>query len=50
VKIYSNLKDKNKLKTSSVGRLFDAVSSALGLCDYNSYEAEASILLRATVL
>jgi hydrogenase maturation protein HypF len=45
VKIYSNLKDKNKLKTSSVGRLFDAVSSVLGLCDYNSYEAEASILL-----
>ncbi len=31
--------------TSGVGRLFDAVSSLLGITDFNSYEAEAPILL-----
>ena len=35
----------NTLKTSSVGRLFDAVASALELSDHNTYEAEASMLL-----
>lgn len=31
--------------TSSMGRLFDSVSSLLGLCDENSYEGEAAIKL-----
>ncbi|PJB12095.1 MAG: carbamoyltransferase HypF [Flavobacteriales bacterium CG_4_9_14_3_um_filter_40_17] len=43
--IYSALKKSNTLKTSSVGRLFDAVASLLDICDVNSYEGEAAILL-----
>lgn len=43
--VYSTLKTRNKLKTSSVGRLFDAVASLLNISDVNSYEAEASIRL-----
>ena len=45
IAIYKTLKTKNKLKTSSVGRLFDAVSSLLNICDINTYEGEAAILL-----
>lgn len=47
--IYHALKSNNKLKTSSVGRLFDAVASLLNICDYNTYEGEAAILLESVV-
>jgi hydrogenase maturation protein HypF len=43
--IYRTLLQKNSLKTSSVGRLFDAVASLLGICDTNTYEGEAAILM-----
>lgn len=36
---------KAPLHTSSVGRLFDAVAALLGLCEHNSFEGEASMLL-----
>ena len=32
-------------ESSSIGRLFDAVSSLLGICDHNSYEGECAIML-----
>lgn len=35
----------NTVNTSSVGRLFDGVSSLLGLSDINSYEGQAAMLL-----
>jgi hydrogenase maturation protein HypF len=35
--------------TSSAGRLFDAVSSLLGICDEASYEGEPAILLEAAL-
>lgn len=45
IKVYQALKKRNTLKTSSVGRLFDAVASVLNICDHNTYEGEAAILL-----
>ena len=43
--IYESIKKKNTLKTSSIGRLFDAVASMLDICDHNTYEGEAAIRL-----
>jgi len=44
-KIYNKMLEKNSLKTSSVGRLFDAVASLLLNIDSTSYEGEAAMLL-----
>ena len=45
--IIDQLKSANRLKTSSAGRLFDAVSSLLGFCDLNTFEGEAAMLLES---
>lgn len=39
--------DVNAPRTSSLGRVFDAVSYLLGLCTYNRHEAEAAMALEA---
>lgn len=40
-------RSRNVMYTSSCGRLFDAVSGALGLCSVNRYEGQAAIQLEA---
>jgi len=45
LQLLSIAKRNSNIQTSSVGRLFDAVASLLNICDFNSYEGEAAILL-----
>ncbi|MEK6781589.1 MAG: carbamoyltransferase HypF [Bacteroidota bacterium] len=44
-KVFTAALKTEKGKTSSIGRLFDAVASWCGLCDKASYEGEAALLL-----
>jgi hydrogenase maturation protein HypF len=42
-------KNINCIETSSMGRLFDAIASIIGVCDKISYEGQASIELEALI-
>ncbi|MBQ0732876.1 carbamoyltransferase HypF [Aquimarina celericrescens] len=44
-KIYIKILQNSTLKTSSVGRLFDAVASLLDITDINTFEGEAAMRL-----
>jgi hydrogenase maturation protein HypF len=46
-KVFETLLARATLKTSSSGRLFDAVSAITGVCRENTYEGEAAMLLEA---
>lgn len=49
-KIYTKMLENSSLKTTSVGRLFDAVASLLDIIDKTSYEGEAAMLLENQAL
>lgn len=50
-RIYTKLLAKeNALQTSSIGRIFDAVASLLGILDQQTYEGEAAMRLEAVAL
>ena len=49
--IYHKLLEKESaLKTSSIGRLFDAIASLVGILDKQTYEGEAAMLLEIKAL
>lgn len=45
--IFERLCERPGLRTSSCGRLFDAISALTGICRESSYEGEAAMLLEA---
>jgi len=45
LEFYDKVLDTSSLKTSSMGRVFDAVSSLLDFCHINTYEGEAAMYL-----
>lgn len=47
---YQKILSGNQLKTSSIGRIFDAVASLLGLIDKTSFEGQAAMLLEELAL
>ncbi len=48
--IYSKQYDSSALLTSSMGRLFDAVASVLGIINISSFHGQAAMLLEASAL
>ncbi len=44
--LYAKMVGQSQQFTSSIGRLFDAVASLLGLCNKSSYEGEAAMYLQ----